>query len=493
MRFHSLIGRFLDEAGSFCRKESGMTLPLIAISFMAMIGFVGTSVDLAREQLIQSRLLFSLDAAGLAAGSTMNTANIEAEVAKYMGANFPAGYLGAAIPTISVQVSADKAVITLTANTTVDPVFMQVFGVNTLSISASSQITRIATGLELAMVLDNTGSMGGSSLASLKSAANNLVDILYGGKATAKNLWIGLVPFSHTVNIGTSRTNWLDADYNNANYPTSAWGPTTWAGCVDAREAYGMDVTDDAPAAVYNATTAKTFFRQYFWPSKCGSWNYSHTYCNWASNAWKSPENNLTTYSSPLNTLDQGPNYDCPQPITAMTSNKTTILNAINAMTAQGATHINLGLVWGWHMLSPTWKAAWSSSETHEGEALPLAYGKAHMNKAVVLLSDGENTMYSGDIRTAYGYLSENRLGTTNADTAIGKLNTRLTTVCNSMKSKGIYVYTIALNNPGTTVQTLLKNCATADNYYFNSPTAADLRNIFSAIADSLSNLRVSK
>jgi hypothetical protein len=61
------------------------------------------------------------------------------------------------------------------------------------------------------------------------------------------------------------------------------------------------------------------------------------------------------------------------------------------------------------------------------------------------------------------------------------------------MKNLGIYVYTIGLGPANDINQTLLRNCATAENYYFYSPTTAELESVFNAIGDSLSNLRVSQ
>jgi hypothetical protein len=124
--------------------------------------------------------------------------------------------------------------------------------------------------------------------------------------------------------------------------------------------------------------------------------------------------------------------------------------------------------------------------------ALPLDYGTKHMNKAMILLTDGENTM-SSTIFTAYGYLSEGRLGTTSSTTAVTKLDEKLAAVCTAMKNKGIYIYTIALGSPGINIQTKMQACASSPNYYFNSPTAAELDGVFNQIADSLSSLRVSQ
>jgi hypothetical protein len=107
-------------------------------------------------------------------------------------------------------------------------------------------------------------------------------------------------------------------------------------------------------------------------------------------------------------------------------------------------------------------------------------------------MTDGENTM-STDVYSAYGWLSDKKLGTTNAAAAVTELDSRLTKVCTAMKNAGVTIYTIAFNNPGTSVQTLLRNCATQNAYYFNSPTTAALQSAFKEIGDSLSNLRVSR
>ena len=159
-------------------------------------------------------------------------------------------------------------------------------------------------------------------------------------------------------------------------------------------------------------------------------------------------------------------------------------------MQARGNTQVNFGAVWGWRLLSPRWRGQWGGEMNTNG--LPLDYNTKNMNKAVVLMTDGENTI-DNTSRTAYGYLSDGRLGTTNGSTAVTRLNTRLTDVCTAMKNNNIYVYTIAFNNPGTTIQNLLRNCATSPDYYFNSPTSSSLTAAFSAIGDSLANLRVSK
>jgi hypothetical protein len=45
----------------------------------------------------------------------------------------------------------------------------------------------------------------------MQAAAFDLIDILYGDEDEIDNLWVSLVPYTATVNIGNTRTGWLQA------------------------------------------------------------------------------------------------------------------------------------------------------------------------------------------------------------------------------------------------------------------------------------------
>lgn len=452
----------------FTYEEKGAVLPLVGLSMLALTAAVGVAIDVERAQQVQSKLSSALDAAGLAAGATVNTADIQSEASKYMNANFR-NHMGATISNLVATPNADNTIISLSATATVDTAFMKIFGYNTVTVSADSEITRESKGLELVMVLDNTGSMSGSKLASLKTAATDMINILYGNNITVPNLWVGLVPFSQTVNIGSSRTSWTNAD-------TYLWGPEPWDGCVDARSS-GEDVTDTPPASEP--------FRKYYWG------------CHTSHNAWYGTNwnrDNCSTsgtvrYRSNLGAY-RGPNKYCPQQVTPMTANKGTITDAIDDMEAVGLTHINLGAAWGWRMLSPRWRGLWGGEMNAAN--LPLDYNTQNMNKAIIIMTDGDHTM-SNSANTAYGYLNQGVLGTTHRGTAENRLDDRLSQVCTSMKNENVIVYTVSFGSISTSSQTMLRNCASQVDFYFNSPSSADLQQAFRAIGDSLASLRVSK
>lgn len=358
----------------------------------------------------------------------------------------------------------------MTATANVPATFMKVFGHTTMTVSAATEITREMKGMELAVVLDITGSMCQpcSKLTALKQATHNLVDILFGDNETVEHLLVVIVPFSQAVNTGTSRTAWRDA----ANYTTLNFffANHTWSGCFEARYgANNREVTDDPPSV--------ESFKTYFAPDTS----------SFGGNNWRgSRGQNLVDPANDICT-----NSGCPSAVvTPLTNTKSTLNSNIDQLVTGGYTHINLGAAWGWRLLSPSWHGLWGGDM--DANNLPLDYDDTTSQKAVIIMTDGVNTMPSSKY-TAYGLLSQNYLGTTNATTAKTKLDTKTTQVCNLRKVKGIIVYTILFEEDDATAVNLMKNCASQVDYFFQSATEAELQTAFHTIGDSLSQLHVSK
>lgn len=455
----SLLSRFTQD-------RDGAVLPLVGIVSIVLIGATGFGIDVARMVLLHSSLQRAIDAGALSTVARLDEATIDAQLRKFTVANFANGQIGATLDSLTWQISADKSTLTVDASASAPATLMTILGIKTINTSAHTVIERSTSGLELALVLDNTGSMAGSSLNSLKSSAKTLVDTLFGGNAVAENLYVGIVPFSQAVNVGKEHSGWL----KTGSVAALDWGTTSWGGCVEAHDTAADDVSDVVP-------TSKPL-APYYWEDSSG-------------NDWITVKGNSgkKTYDSPLNETN-GPNKNCPAEVTRLTPEKAKVVTAINAMKAVGNTHINVGAVWGWRMLSPKWRGLWGGDMAKYD--LPLDYFTPKMNKAAVIMTDGENTM-SSSVYSAYGWLDDKKLGTSSSSAAVSELNTRLTKVCTAMKNAGVIIYTIAFDNPDTATQNLMRNCASQNAFYFNSPSTAALQSAFKQIGDSLSNLRVSK
>jgi Flp pilus assembly protein TadG len=536
----------VNRLGQYAKRlwacERGAAAPVVGLCAIVLVGAVGVAIDIGRGQVAQSKLQASLDAAGLAAGAmvsqNLSEDLLKPEAEKYLNANFGGETIEATISDFDLELSEDGTIVTLDAEATLPTTLMRIFGKNQMTVAARSEITREMTGLEVALVLDVTGSMddevGGTpydntkKIAALRTAGNDLVNILFGSNDEVDDLWIGVVPFSQSVNIGNDRTDWMEdlENYTDKIYCSgsktsgspvcpddsytissarvstrtdpitrvnrymdadpSDWyfkDPVTgerhgWGGCVLERWDNNRDVTDDPPS------TQK--WETYFVPDTGSSGN----------NNWRGPDSsgNGNGNYRVNNDIDRSANKGCPQQaITTLSNKKADLLAAVNNLiNPRGNTHIPVGAVWGWRLLSPEWRDLWGGDM--DANNLPLEYDDPLSQKAMILMTDGINTM-SDNIYTAYGWLADGHLGTTSSESiARATLNAKTKTICDAMKAKGILIYTIVFGNDSdTTSKNLMKNCASETDFYFFSPSTDALKTAFKAIGDSLSKLRVSK
>jgi Mg-chelatase subunit ChlD len=401
--------------------------------------------------------------------------------------------------------------ITIAVSATVKTTFMHVANIDYIDVGAKTTITKKQRNIELVLVLDTTGSMSSSGkITALKSAANQMVNILFDGKSTSDTLKIGVVPFAAAVNIGADKLNsgWLDKtaatvisyeDFKAGVKVLDLYSPgglsnRSWAGCVRERGG-SYELTDDAPSS----GTPATLWAPYFAPDEPSSSSYANNYLSDGSYSGATCYNGSTDNdkrqcytgkytAKSVSSTSVGPDFSCPPAkVTALTNFKSTVVAAINALSPKGSTAIPTGLLWGWRVSSPT-------QPFTEG----VAYDDPKWVKAMVLLTDGENDVGGGgngfdkSYYSAFGFAKNGHLGSTNGSQAEAQLDSKTTTLCNSIKDKGILLYTIGLQ-VSTASQTLLKGCATKLDMFYNSPTGTQLAAIFQDIAQGLSDLRIAK
>ena len=495
--------RLLRRTLPIWRNADAGATPFVAIAIVILVASVGTAIDSGRGYLVKSHLSQALDAAALAGGRGVFSQTRDDDIRMFFNANFPGEYLDAVVTGPTIQVDANNEEIALSATAVIPTTFMRVLGFETLTVRSETVVRRSNRGMELVLVMDNTGSMAGAKINAMKSAATELVNILYGNRETIPNFWIGVVPYVATVNVGSSRTGWLLADNPSILYSQGG----SWKGCVEARNPpYEEDQAEALPSVQE--------WRRHYWASNKGK-----IYKNQQGTTFP-PDNPwppiVETTAAGNNAT--GPNLGCGPPIIPLQSSKQVALNAIAAMGpwSRGGTMGNLGLAWGWRVLSPDWRGMWGAPSP---DTLPMDYDTPLMDKVIVMLTDGVNEWYDypgyapgcGGISncpstnqgsanipndadyTAYGRLSEGRLGTTVNATARGIINNRMTSLCTALKAKGITLYTIVLQVNDTATQNLYRNCASEPEYYFLSPTANELSAIFRQIATQLSNLRLAR
>lgn len=455
-------------------RQSGNIGIIFALIALPVVTSIGVGVDMGRAHLVKNRLAFALDAAVLAAGSSIGSEqDLQERLEHFVHANFDDDDLGRLI---HVQMQQDGNRITATAKAELDTSFMRIVGKSVMEVSASNEVLREVKGVEVALVLDVTGSMlTNDNIGALRQATHIFLDVLYGDRSYDERIRVGMVPYSAAVNAGAVSTQIVS---NPENIPYSETDPFAWRGCVRER-AYPHDVID-------SSTAAGGLWQIYRYPA-----GVDNQYTMPGEGRGRNRHGSVNDDVHACNEMT-GPNLGCPAPITPLTGSADTLRQATNALEAwcRGGTMGNIGMAWGVRVLSPY-------SPFPQGSDFddPL------WRKVIVMMTDGENQFWRynvsgssfGSDYTGYGRVEEGAVGTTNRSSATQKLNERLDESCAHAKELGIRIYTITFGNLNSTTRSLYERCASKPDMYFNAPSQQDLRNSFAKIAEELANLRLTQ
>jgi len=479
----------------FVIGERGGILPLFAFLAVVLIGFLGVSIDAGRAYLLKARLSNALDSVALVGGQTLFEADRNDQMQKYFEANFPADMMGAVVevnyPTGIV--SGDNIEVTATA--VLPTTFLKVLKIDNVTVKARAVVSRGINGMEVVLVLDNTGSMRpGAKMESMKQAAHDLVDVLFGTEQSIEGFYVGVVPYSHIVNIGAGHTDWLQ------NYVPADYAPIAWKGCVHARTADSHDRDDEPPSVA--------LWDPFLWPTTINDFMAERGSGMIGDNDWDPDDpSTITEEDAIFGNEAMGPNLGCPPAITSLTDDRQTVEDALDAMAARsrGGTFANVGLAWGWRVISPQFQGLWGGDTP---DTMPNDYDASLNQKVVVMMTDGVNGWYDwpGGLPgqpddatypdadyTAYGRLSDGLLGTTDKTAAKAEMNSRMSQLCLDMKTQGITIYTVLFQVNDSDTENLYRNCATSDEHFFDANGNGELVNYFNTIATEIADLRLAE
>jgi len=218
----------------FLRDRRAAVLPIFAIAAIPMIVATGAAVDYARAYAQRTVVQDALDAAALASGKKIGV--VSDTLAKLEATNFYDGNIGANKLDIKPAVTAVIAgsTMTLTTQLHVPTYFLGLIGLNEFVFNMKAQSTQAIGTIEVALVLDNSGSMAGTKISTLITAASDLADTLYALAATSTSpnpVEMALVPFASSVNVDPTNKSaaWIDrtgvAPYNGESFEGATGSP----------------------------------------------------------------------------------------------------------------------------------------------------------------------------------------------------------------------------------------------------------------------------
>jgi uncharacterized protein YegL len=266
--------------------------------------------------------------------ATMTPDQIKAKATQIFNAEFNRPDVpGVQVTAVLNSPQAGSFTLSVTASGNMPTTFTRVLGTSQIALNASTDVNWGIKKLELALALDNTGSMAqNGKLTQLKTAAKNLLTTLQAAAKQPGDVKVSIIPFDTTVNVGTTYKDqfWID-------YTVNGIQKNNWTGCVMDRT-QPNDTNDATPVA----GSASTLF-----PAKqCGS--------------------QLVSMVPLTDVLD--------------TTGFTSLNSKIDSMAASGNTNVTIGLEWGWHSLSPNLPLSQASDPSPDRD------------KVIVLLTDGTNT-----------------------------------------------------------------------------------------------------
>jgi Flp pilus assembly protein TadG len=520
----SLLARWRGKLREFGPAQDGN----IAITFAAfsfpMIFFLGWAIDYSIGNSAKASMQAALDATGLSLSKEAQKLNngeaLNAKALKYFLANFNRPDVqNVTITPIFTDLNNGKYKLELSATGQV-PTSLTGMWKDHMNIGSETQVIWGYKKLELALALDNTGSMSSNKkMDQLKTAAKNLIDTLKKAAKSNGDIRISIVPFATDVNIGTGNVNadwirwdeweaepaalvsskpgnWLDIEagsncpFTNSNpyrfkclqgpnnsstvskipssgliCPSPNNDGTVYNGCYDSKNPITEEVARGRNASCGGLSncscsgsgnnkvcTQKTGFPWVV--NNHSTWNG----CVWDRDQDNDVKNTAADKNIKSTRFSTHQASNCPVTMLPLTYDWNALTSKINAMAPTGNTNVTIGMAVAFQTLSPV--APFNAS----APAIDL-------DKVIILLTDGENT--------------ESRFSS-----SANTIDKRTKLACDNAKAANIKVYTIRVINGNSS---LLQQCASKSDMYYDVQEASQLNTVFVTIANSLASLRLAQ
>lgn len=330
--------------------------------------------------------------------------------------------------------------------------------------SASGAAEERVSNVEISLVLDVSGSMGGNNrMTNLKNASETFIDtVLQTGNQGL--ISVNLVPYDEHVSPGP-------AIYNALNVNTQHY----YSHCIEF---------DDSEFSQSGLDFGKTYTQM----------QHSRLYSHWG-------------FQCPTETWGR---------VKAFSQNATALKNQINQMQPSGNTHIFMGMKWATAMLDPSFNSVVtnlvsSGNADADFSDRPAAFEDVETLKTIVLMTDGVNTssyrlkdwVYNSPSEYAHWnswgirnylnrYVRSSRHGNYYFTRYWGSLgDTLLNNICDAAKANGIVIWSIGLevNDHGANV---MQSCASSPSHFFRVE-GLEIEDAFGAIARQINQLRLTQ
>ncbi len=459
----------------FLVKTEGNALVFGLCIFVVMLMSSGMAIDFMRHENQRVILQTALDRGVLAAADLEQTLDPTMVVNEYVAK--------AGLPNVPVNVTVDEGLIHRRVRadgaTPVQSMFLNMLGINSMDAPALAEAEERVNNVEISLVLDVSGSMGRTSNSGgapkihyLREAGQNFIDALL-TPSTKDRISVSMVPYTGQTNAGEALMEYYALDRQH-----------DYSHCIEFDDA-DFNVPTIDPNREYEQV------QHFGWSDEVDT-PIQLPMCSTA------PQDEIAPF--------QNSNAE--------------INNRIAAFEPRTNTAIHTAMKWAVEMLQPEFNRVVRGMI---GDGLispvfaqrPVAFDDDETTKVIVLMTDGENVdqlrlpetsyeteadiehwannpFYWGDQDGNYIDLVEvqdARMDTSNRASA----DTNLHQICSVARDQGIIVFTIGFElGYSEHARDVLAACASSDAHAYNAE-AVDLENTFSAVARTITQLRLTK
>ena len=411
---------------------------LFALSLVPIAGFSFAAVDFKMMSNVRHSYQMVADTAALAAASSPTDPYTTSD--GYFDANtvlLP----GTTIVSHGLQV--DGSTFVYSATVTYETIFGSFIGVDSITIDISATAVRNqSTANEIAIVLDATNSMGfgdrwDDAVEAMETALKEIEASTVEG-----NFYASYVPYQDRVNIGTSRAGWLNDE-----------APGGWNGCVEPREgvigSYAFALDDTPPIG---------------------------------------DERFIASHNLDGGLWERGGNYPhCPDELVEPTPSITAVAQAFEGVKRNGTGRFDIGMAWGWRLLSHEWGSYWGQSGYPSTDA--------DARQMLIFIADGNSNAYHWEVRSditgpddpELGELSEDSYGN-NKGTVTGFEH--MEDLCERIKEDDIELLVMQIGGQDH-ARPHFQACASSEAHYFEFDDLDDWVAAFKFAEETFESVRL--
>ncbi len=207
---------------SFRRNRDGNVAMMWALMGTALIGLLGLTIDFTRAVMVKTELQSAADAAVLAAArqpANVSMADRTASARAFFDSEAPSYASSATVTLTDIGNNGYRLRATAPMATSLARLVTN----QDWTVGVNSEAVRGGMNLEVALVLDTTGSMSGQRISDLRNSAGDLVDLIVQTQQTPYYSKMALVTWAMGVNAGPYATDARGAITPGRSISAAAW------------------------------------------------------------------------------------------------------------------------------------------------------------------------------------------------------------------------------------------------------------------------------